>query len=1286
MRSPAPFCLKLLIVGCVLLNIASAQSQFQLNENEVVVFVGGANMVHLQQAGHLEAILTKTFSQAAPKFRDLAWEGDTVHRQGSVIERWRRDGFGNLEEQLKRVGATTIFAQFGMLESMAGEQPLDSFVEAYHDLIDTYQKQAKRVVIVSPTRFEKPSSSYLPDLTIHNQSLAAYVQATRQIANERKLVFVDLFNVADGGLTEDGMHVGPHAQQRVAEAIARHLGISVAATADLTLLRSVIMEKHRLWYDYWRPANWKLLYGDDSQRQFTKASQGHVPFRDEWRRLLPLIETAEQRIHTIARGGEDPGPDLPEPEVLHGDPQANIEEELAAFTVADGLKVNLFASEQHGLTSPMAIRWAPNGRAYVTISTTYPHVFPGNVPNDKIIVLEDSNGDGKADGATVFADGLNIPTGIELGEGGVYVGQNTELLFLKDTNGDGKADQRRVLLAGFGNGDSHQTINSFVWSPDGELYMGQGDGIESRVETPWGSADLYQAGFYRLRPRRLQMHSLLDDFMGPGNPWGVAFDDWGQIICIDGAGGVTDLSLGQIPANRRLRLDVIGESGGYCGISHLDGRHLPKRYHGQFAIGDFKANRVKCFSISPIGSGLKLTWQPPLLHSKHRNFRPVDVRMGPDGAVYVVDWYNPITCHQDDKYRDPTRDKAHGRIWRISSTSPTVKPINLAAASTMNLVAALAALERWTRYQAKREMTRRDSAEVAATIKMWVQELDPADERYEHHLYEAVSALATIEVVEPALLARLLEAKDSRARAYASRIAGRWHDRIDNPLKLLAKRVDDENARVRMEAVSASAAIPSPQAVTVAARCMDRPMDDSMDYVFSQAVHHLKPHWLPVFKRGDLEFVRPAHLAEVLSLGGGSSLAADLRLLADSEDQELDARVDAIAALVSVGDENDVTEYGLNHDRFVSSGAYQAMMHASVLAELVRAVKARDLMPTSDPSMTLSRLVDHANHELKTHALTLVGLWRVEQLSGKVAAAANNESLPIATRAAAFAALTKLNTKQGSHLIAKYAVEPHACALRAAAVRSMIAVDAPTAARFAVDLFGDAELTTVEATQTLLAFLHRQDSVATLANVIQTGELRPQVAKSMLRSLFATGRSDATLLTALNSAIGESAPPPKHSETFVANLAADALKSGDATRGTLIFNSLACGSCHRVSGRGGFVGPDLTSIGTTLSTERIIEELLWPNRQVKEGYSTLQVLTVDGTIHQGYERRTRESEKSGDIVVQDLSSQRLLTIDQEDIEFIRKTGSPMPEGLTSVISPSQLLDLIQYLSELGKLK
>ncbi len=641
------------LVGIALLSGASskAEDRFELGRGDVVVFVGGTNMLHLQQAGYVEAMLTHEFAAARPRFRDLSWEADTVFHQGTVIERWREDGhgdldgLGNLEEQLRRLGATVVIAQFGRLESLAGVEGLEEFIEAYQQLIDTFQKQSRRVVLVTPTPFEKPPTALIPDLSQRNADLNRYVTAIASIAAQRELLCIDLFTHAEPGLTDNGMHIRPASQAYVAREIIRQLGLRRSDDTDLAFLRQAVIEKHRLWYDYWRPSNWKLLYGDDAERQFTRGGRDHIAFKEEWKQLLPLISKAEQRVWQIAQGGKDPGHGRPEPEVLHGDPGADVQRELASFSTSDDLQVNLFASEREGLTSPLAVRWDPAGRMYVTVSTTYPHVFPGSLPNDKILLLEDTDGDGRADKSHVFADGLNIPTGLEWGDGGVYVGQNTELLFLRDTDGDGKADTRRVVLGGFGNGDSHQTINSFIWSPGGELFFGHGDGCESRVETPWGASNLFNAGFYRFRPRRLHLIPFLESHMGPGNPWGIAFDAWGQILNVDGAGGVRWLSPALVSTTHVRRFRQIGEEGGYCGIGYLDGGHLPDSMHGDFVVGDYKANRVKRFSLREQGSGYSLQWKEPLLRSRHRNFRPIDVKVGPDGAVKVVDWYNPITCH-----------------------------------------------------------------------------------------------------------------------------------------------------------------------------------------------------------------------------------------------------------------------------------------------------------------------------------------------------------------------------------------------------------------------------------------------------------------------------------------------------------------------------------------------------------------------------------------------------------------------------------------------------------------
>ncbi|MBT6598243.1 MAG: hypothetical protein HOB33_04245 [Bacteroidetes Order II. Incertae sedis bacterium] len=248
--------------------------------------------------------------------------------------------------------------------------------------------------------------------------------------------------------------------------------------------------------------------------------------------------------------------------------------------------------------------------------------------------------------------------------------------------------------------------------------------------------------------------------MGPGNPWGIDFDPWGQSFGVDGAGGVSWLAPAQVSTTHRRRFPRIGNPGGYCGIGYLDGEGLPDQVRGTFAVGDYKANRVSRFSVSDEGSGFALTWEEPLLNSSHRNFRPVDVKQGPDGAIYVVDWYNPITCHQDDAFRDPTRDKAHGRIWRISATDSGddkehSQHTDLLSSPITQVIKALHAPDSWARYQAKRTLTARTSLIVEKALDDWVDSLDHQNPKHTFQLYQALMSFATIETVRPALLQNL---------------------------------------------------------------------------------------------------------------------------------------------------------------------------------------------------------------------------------------------------------------------------------------------------------------------------------------------------------------------------------------------------------------------------------------------------------------------------------------------------------------------------------------------------
>ncbi len=1260
-------------------NVAAGED-LQLVDGDVVVFMGGANMVRGARAGLLETYLTDAFvdEQAEVRFRDLSWEADTVYRLGTVRERWRPDGFGNRVEQFRRVGMTVAIMQFGKMEAMQGVESLDAFEEHYRGLLKDVAKQARHIILLTPLAFERPENSLILDVSKHNASLQEYVRVIVALAKEFEATLIDLFSTSESRVTHNGVHVSGPAIATVTTRIVKQLGVQ-SRQALGGQLHEAVREKQRLWYDYWRPANWKLLYGDDSRREFTRGGEDYIPFREEWQKLLPLVAQAEERVFAIAKGQDDPGDNRPDPEKLHGDPSADIRSELSSFEVPEGFEVNLFASEVHGLTSPLNLRWDPAGRMYVTVTTTYPHVFPGDVPNDKVIVLEDLDQDGVADKSTVFADGLNIPTGIEWGDGGVYVGQNSELLFLKDQDGDLKADLREVIFGGFGNGDSHQTINSFVWSPDGELFFGQGDGCESRVETPWGNSELYQAGFYRLRPRRQQLDPLLDDFMGPGNPWGVAFDQWGQIFCVDGAGGVTFLSPGQIPVHHRRRLGRIGDPGGYCGISLLDGRHLPADYQRHFVVGDFKQNRIKRFSLEDRGSGFKLNWEEPLLTSSHRNFRPVDVKVGPDGAVYVVDWYNPITCHQDDAYRHPNRDKAHGRIWRISTARATTSPGNLLKASTADVVEHLSSTEHVTRYLAKRALTVRGEDEVRNAVAQWTQGLDRSHVDLDHHMFEALSALATLEIIDASLLERLLSSHNPNARAFAARTVGRWYDRLESPLELLKPLVIDDHPRVRLEAVMACAAIPQAESIAVAANVLRKEKDGWIDYAFRQAVRHLEPKWRPAFERGDLQFENAIETAAVLAESGGGVLVESLKESFNSSELKGQTRLEVLTNILTAGQEQDVFDYALRVETFDINGLYHPILQGKALRVLAANAKYRDVRPAGDWQSSLIELTKSQHVEVRAGAILLAGAWDVDACKPAIYEVAADPDELDEVRVAAFQSLSLWENRSGRQGLVALLESELSLSLSLEVVKALAVLDSGKAIEFTGDLIEQNDFSDTDLQQLLSGVLQQREALRQLADEMRSIDLSREQFQQLLSALLATGRADQQLLAVLGARIGIGTQPPPYNESLIASLKQSALKSGNPNTGEAVFKAVACASCHRVKGQGGIIGPDLTGLGTTLSGERIIEELIWPNRQVKEGYTSLRIITKDGKVLQGYQRKTKLSESTGGLALLDPQTQQILVLNPGDIEEVQKSASVMPEGLTNLLTEQQLHDLISFL-------
>ncbi len=399
------------------------------------------------------------------------------------------------------------------------------------------------------------------------------------------------------------------------------------------------------------------------------------------------------------------------------------------FVVPDGFEVRLFAAEPD-VVNPVAMTWDERGRLWVLELYEYPlGAPPGAKPRDRIKILEDTDNDGRADKVTVFAEGLNLATGLLLGNGGVYVGQAPELLFLQDTNHDDHADTRKVLLSGFGLEDRHELLNGFTWGPDGWLYMTHGVFTHSRVKIPEASEPGVEvnAAVARYHPRTKKFEVFAD---GTSNPWGVDFDRYGNAFVsacvIDhlfhmAPGGIYQRQ-GGTPGNPyayELLPSIVDHKhhmAAYCGICIYQGDQFPEEYRGHVFMGNIHQNAINHDRLIPNGSSFKAVAEKDFLTTSDGWFRPISEQVGPDGALWIGDWCDKYPCYQNARADPEGVDREHGRIWRVvyvgEEAGKKIPPrpdvnLDLGKLPGTNLVALLDHPNVWQRRTAQRLLMER---------------------------------------------------------------------------------------------------------------------------------------------------------------------------------------------------------------------------------------------------------------------------------------------------------------------------------------------------------------------------------------------------------------------------------------------------------------------------------------------------------------------------------------------------------------------------------------------------
>lgn len=826
----------------------------RFEKGDRVALIGNTLFDRDRLFGYFESLIHQTHADKTLAIRTLAWSADEVDLQP------RPDNFGDLDQHLTAQKADVIFAAFGYNESFAGIEALPEFKERLrafirHTVSQAYNGEAgPQLVLVSPIANENVEGVAAADL--NNARIAAYASAMKTVAAEESVGFIDVYEgtriaMEDprSDLTFNGAHLVDEGYQVFGKlAYEKTFGEELAPEVD-ERIRAMVVKKNEQFFFRYRPLNTFYYTGGRNK------SYGYLDFLPAMRNFDIMVANRDRRIWDLAVGKSVSGPiddsNVPEMPKTYQSRGANEylspKDELAAFDIDPRFEVNLFASEEEfpDIACPIQMRWDDQGRMWVSCSTTYPHVYPGQKPNDKIVILEDTDGDGKADKSSVFADDLHIPLSFVLGNGGVYVSEEPDLVFLKDTDGDGKADFRRRVFTGFGTEDSHHALHDFVWTPDGDLLFRESIFHNSQVETVYGPIRAKNSSWFRYRP---STHRLTAFGAYPNtNPWGVTFDKWGNHVASHPIFATAFHATNPPYPEQHPRASGIPAYSGTCGQEFIDFDFWPEEMQGGFVKARYKPNnRIEFHKWIEKEDHFAEEYQGDIIFSRNLSFIPVDIGFGPRGALYVCDWYNPIKGHAQYSLRDERRDRKSGRIWRIMPKgAQTQEPPRIAGASIDSLLELLKRPEYRYRYWAKRALRDRDRGAVERALDRWVAELDASDPHREHQILEAIWLYRGIDLKRPRLLEELLESDNHLARAAATHQLRFWSDAVENGMGRLRERANDASALVRMEAAIAASYIGTPAALQAAIDVTASPGGAHLKYALATSLgsENLSRHW-----------------------------------------------------------------------------------------------------------------------------------------------------------------------------------------------------------------------------------------------------------------------------------------------------------------------------------------------------------------------------------------------------------------------------------------------------------
>jgi putative membrane-bound dehydrogenase-like protein len=949
-----------------------------------------------------------------------------------------------------------------------------------------------------------------------------------------------------------------------------------------------------------------------------------------------------------------------------GQPYLSPDESVRRMKVADGFEVKLFAAEPM-VVNPVAMTIDERGRVWVIECFEYPkRTPPGKMPRDRIVILEDTDGDGLADKRTVFAEGKDFPvrfdlaTGIEVGHGGVFVGAAPYLWFIENKND--KPGKFEILLKGFGSQDTHETLNTLQWGPDGWLFGLHGIYTQSKVTTDQPEEQTREpielnAGMWRYHPVTRKFEIVAE---GTSNPWGWDYrnTDGQMILCCCVIphlfhivpGGVYKRQSGQSLnpyaygyLNEICDHTFHKESGwAHAGLLSLDTPLMPPEYRDSVIFGSIHGCSIKRNVLKRNGSTFTASRADDFLVSGDKNFRPINLRWGPNGDIYVIDWHDQNPCHQAAA---DSWDYEHGRVYRIQKKgAATTKADDLSMVSDDEVVKLLSNENPYVyrtalRLRAER-FPRRLSLDANVAISAAYRRFDL---RANWAWAEITHYLTSMSTDSPLFPPESGERTPSpEFMVWAVRDAGQ-HEPVPTITRFIELAKREKNAAVRLELASTAQRLAKAHDTLPLLHALLQHKEDASDTVIPFMLWLAYESRLTARPHAELEWLR--------TNAPGNSLITEHILPR------------AMRRLVATGRAIDLADCV----GFVA--ATKNAVRLKALEGLAEGLKARTVDAPPAWAALQSELITDANPQVQRLARALAVAFRDPAAVQRALAIVRDSKKPSEERAEAIRQLAQLKAAEAPTLFLSLARQENDLGVRQEAARGLAALDKPDLAKDILAAWKSypppvrGELVNVLAGNRAWA----KDLLAAVA--AGTVEKTALTANTVLRMRAFNDRSlNAEIEKVWGRVRNTPAELTKLIDTMRGELAA---APASFVKGKAVFEK-QCSKCHQFEGRGHNIGPALDGAGRDI--EYLLVNVLDPNRVVGQPYFVRRVVLKNGRIEEGL----LAAEDGQTITLRgENDAQKVISkSDVEDVQVSEK--SMMPEGLANAMTVQDFRDLVRY--------